>query len=396
MIKESQKLKNFFFFSSYIIYITFEILINTFYSPYFFDYTKIITIICILLLVCKEIAGKSIKKKDLFFLIICFIMSFILLIRYKNGFDFIILFLLIFSARDISFEKILKCTAILESFLFIFVFISAKLGIITDYIEYEDRIRDYMGFIYSLFPQMLVANISFIIMYLNKDSKNKLFIGLLLILLNYLVFIYTDSRLSFYSTLLLIFIIVILYNHKKIYLFKLLKWISIFSFFICCIFSFYITNKYDYKDANLEKINLALDGRLANGKKSFSKYKINLLGHDVNFVGNGFTLVGNNLEKVNGVQEYNYVDNFYISVTEKYGIVFFTIYLLLFTFTIYYSYKKKDYILALILVIMALHGLIDDLLLHIYYNTFYFAISYMISEHHKDLILKSKNMERKE
>ena len=55
-------------------------------------------------------------------------------------------------------------------------------------------------------------------------------------------------------------------------------------------------------------------------------------------------------------------------------MIFITLYLLLHTIALNNINKKRDILLLFILFIMALHGMIDDLGLDLYYNSFWFAI----------------------
>lgn len=374
------KLEQFFFFTSYIVYIFFEILSVSFYEKYINSISKYVIFFCIVLLLLKEIIAKKMKKRDFIYLLICILMSFILLFRHDNGIDMLPLFLFLYSARNIEFKKIAKCTIILDLLLFFFVFISAKTGLIYDYIENGIRTRDYIGFRYSLFPQIIVFNITLLTIYLSNESPKRILIYLLLILLNYFTFKYTNSRLSFYQSIVLIIILLVFQKNNKLFYPKVLRFISIFSFIICGAISFYATYNFNYLDKNQLKLNEILGGRLYYGNLSLKKYKISLWGNDVEYVGNGLLDTG---KKNNS--KYNYVDNFYLNMSEKYGGVYFVVFILLFTFSIIYAYKKDDKLLILILTFIATHGLIDDLILYLYYNTFYFAISYSINDLNKYL-----------
>ena len=65
----------------------------------------------------------------------------------------------------------------------------------------------------------------------------------------------------------------------------------------------------------------------------------------------------------------------YINLLEKYGILFNVIFIGLLTYLSYKAWKDKDNIHLIILFGLALHGLIDDLEIYLYYNVFWLSIS---------------------
>ena len=64
----------------------------------------------------------------------------------------------------------------------------------------------------------------------------------------------------------------------------------------------------------------------------------------------------------------------YIQVLIQYGIVFFVAALAIVTYVMYLSYRRRDYYLMLILSFIAVHSLIDDLMLRVWYNTFWIML----------------------
>ena len=73
-------------------------------------------------------------------------------------------------------------------------------------------------------------------------------------------------------------------------------------------------------------------------------------------------------------ETYLWVDNFYISIIQRFGILVSIVIILLLTFTLFKCWKVKNYYLMLILTLIAGHCMIDDLFLYLNYNTFWFVI----------------------
>ncbi|MBR3362391.1 MAG: hypothetical protein IKG40_00530 [Bacilli bacterium] len=323
-----------------------------------------------LILILKEILLKETTRKELLLLFISFILLSLLLLH-VNGIAMLPLFFFIYSARNIEFKKIAKFTTILSFILLIFIIISAELGIITNYQTItEERTRTYLGFRYPLFPQMILFNITLANLYANKENFS-LIRSLFWIIINYWMFTYTDSRLSCYLAILLVFAVAFI--QKKPNFFdnkKLLSYILIFSFPICAILSIGVTSSYDISSSTMYNLDEFLGGRLHLGYNSLSEYEINLFGHDTKYIGAGLNIDG---QRTVGI--YNYVDCLYINMLEKYGLIFNILFLSLLSYVLYKIWQKKDYILFIILIGFAFHGIIDDLEIYLYYNIFWLAIA---------------------
>ena len=374
------------FFFAYGLYIFIGIMNISFFQIYTNNITKYINILCMLILLYNELLNKKICIKEIFLLLFVSLLAFPVTIH-NNGTLFIMI-LFIYCARSIDFRKIAKFS-LLESILLLFLVIfSSKIGIITNYISTEGgRIREYLGFRYALFSPMILFNITALELYLHKDKFSP-FRYIILFILNYYVYIKTDSRLSFYLSILLILFIAILTRFPNFFKKRnVLCKIMVFSFILCSIFGLVTTINYDYSNPYMSKLNEILGRRLYLGHISLDMYPINLLGHDTKYIGNGLDMYGN---KTSGT--YFYVDCLYLNLLEKYGLIFTVILLLLLTYSLSNTLKEKDYFLLVILTFFALHGIIDDLEIYIYYNTFWFIISKNFSKNLKsiDYIERSK------
>lgn len=364
------KLSEKIFFVAYGMYLLFCLLNASFYASYISSFMKEIMIFSVVIEVFRECFFVRLSRRELMFLIICIVLSFILALN-LNGIVMLPLFVFIYGARTIEFKKIAKFTVIMSSIVLIFVIISAKLGIIIDYITVSSlRKRDYLGFRYPLFPQMILFNITLADLYANNE-KLTLKRCLVHIVINYLMFKYTDSRLSFYLSVLMVIAIYIISKKPNILgKRKVICFILVFSFPILCLISVYVTYNYDYSSHIFRNIDEFLGGRLHLGKASLSEYEINLFGNDTKYIGAGLNMNG---KKTKG--KYNYVDCMYINLLEKYGIIFNAIFLGLLTYLSYKAWSDKDYILIIILSGLALHGVIDDLEIYLYFNVFWLSIS---------------------
>ena len=382
LVLTKNQIANILFFISYGLYILVTLLNTSFYAIYINSHLKLCMIICISIIIFKEILCERIKIKEIFYLLICSFLSLIMLLR-TNGITIFPIFFFLYGARRIEFKKIAKFTLIESVILFLFIILSAKSGIILNYISTSNgRTREYLGFRYSLYSQMIMFNITALYLYIcSKSKKTSVIKFALLMFINYLLFKYTDSRLSFYLAILLIIITFIISKKPKILdNRKIICLLATLSFIISAVFSLYMIFHYDSSNIWMRNLNETLGNRLLLGYNSLREYPINLFGHDVKYIGNGLNIYG---QKTIGT--YNYVDCLYLNILEKYGTVFSIVYLGLLTYVSNKAWKDKNYVLLIILSFYALHGIIDDLEIYLYYNTFWFIISEYFIDKRKEL-----------
>ena len=117
---------------------------------------------------------------------------------------------------------------------------------------------------------------------------------------------------------------------------------------------------------NLDKFS---GNRLRLGHDAFQTYDIKLLGQQISFVGNGLTADG---RPVAGI--YNYIDCFYEHILLRYGLVFFITVIICYTICAFIARKKRDYQMLVILTFLAVHAIIDDSILRLHINSFWFVI----------------------
>lgn len=360
------------FFSAYFIYLFFALLRTSFYCRYFEGtiYTAI-KLFCIYLLILNEVIKSRLTLKSLRGLFVCGAMYVV--IAYNTSFfsDVVMLLAFVYCGRNISFEKIAKITIYTSSSILIFVILSSYAGIINNYIENtEMRRREYLGFRYSLYPAAIIFNITALVLYINR-GKIKLRQVLLLLISNFFVFYKTNSRLSFYMAVLMIIIMPLFQKFPKILENSKIFHIGMgLSFIIAAVCSVVLTVIYNPNIEWMKKLNAIFNDRLKFGNRSLMMYGVSILGkRNMEWIGNGLDSAGNK-----STETYLWVDNFYISIIQRFGILVSIVIILLLTFTLFKCWKVKNYYLMLILTLIAGHCMIDDLFLYLNYNTFWFVI----------------------
>lgn len=380
------------FFCSYSVFLFFGILSMSFYYKYFSGMLhRLIVLECIVLLVTKEFVaifnGYKYTLKNLIVGAICLVLA-LFAFRVSDGMlqqSVVWLFLFVFSARDISFEKIARVSVLISAFALLFIVLSAYSGIIQNYVLVSsNRVRTYMGFRYALHASAIFFNIIVLEVYLKKN-KITIIELVLLAAINLDIYIITDARLSSYLGFAFLIVTLIMKYYPQIMeKRKVLCFLGIFVFVICYLISLYVVINYDNSVNWQNALNKFLGQRLYYGHKSLEQYGTSLFGKKITWIGYGLDEYGRSSVGT-FTNAYFYVDCLYIILLQRYGIIFTTLLLEILTYTMYLIYRQKNYYLFIILAFMAFHCMIDDLLLYLYFNTFWFAIAHVITKRSNSL-----------
>ncbi len=340
---------------------------------------KVLTALSLALLAIKELYKKEYDFRTIIGLIITVFVYLIIGKISTLSSNITIGIIFIYALRDIPFKSVAKTSLVVSVLMLLFVIVSANMGVITNYLEISGtRVRSYLGFRYALLPSILLMNIVAIALYINKNNI-RYWQWLLLSLSVYWVYGQTDSRLTFYnSCILLIFNILIKWFPNM--LSKLGNVLKVFklTFIVNAIISFWITINYlgsnnSFVNSFLFKLNQMLGGRLYLANKSLELFGFGLFGKPVEWNGNGLTVEG-----VRNYQTYLYVDNLYIQILQKFGLLILVLMVTLLTLTLFKAIKKNQWIIAFILIVMSFQSMIDDLNLYLHYNIFWILIGSLI------------------
>lgn len=381
------------FFFSYGLILAYMIISNSFFALYIGDLWKIVFAVSIAGLFIYELMHEQVKVIDIRNAIATLMLAgFVTTIGsgpLANSISATIL--LVFCGRNIPFKKIAVFSFLISLLCIAMIVISAYMGIIKNYVEYGARIREYLGFRYSLYGPMLVANCTNLLIYIRKRNISIIEL-ILLVSINYWFFLKTNSRLSFGLTMLLI-IVVIIIKMGGMWLIdnKFASYCMIFSFAISGLFSIAIMALYNPASEGMYRINMILGGRLELGKASLLQYGLNMLGNKkIILVGNALDAYGN---RSTGI--YNHVDCLYLQVAQIYGILFFLLLICVITYALYRSYLEGDWYYLLIMAFVAGHCIIDDLPLYFYNNSFWIGLGPLIMGHAGKMSIQNNNIQQR-
>lgn len=350
-----------------------SLLASSFYFRYFDELPFTLTqMFCVGLLGLYELSQGGVKKRDWPGMFICAAFSVSAVLIATSNVQRLVgwIFLLTFCARRIPFPKVADFILKVSFATMAIIVLSGQLGIIENVVVYHaGRVRNYLGFRYALYPSGLLLNLTALYVYLRKD-KLKVTAALAWALLNYYVYYMTDSRMSFLLALLLLVAGLLLRWLPQVAEKAQALWaLAASSFVICAGVSMAFIIGYDSRIPWMRRLNRMLESRLRLGKSSLIKYGVNLFGQKIEWVGNGLDVDGNVVEEV-----YDYVDCLYLKVLQRYGLIFSVVLLALVTWAMFRLWKRKEYHILVISASVAVHCLLDDLSLSLYYNTFWMAL----------------------
>lgn len=379
---QSIDLRTFFYLLALGIYMVFFILTISFYSNTTFEYGTQLMKFSLILLVTSEFTDFHYKQSDLIGIIF---IAFVMLVTYDLVGEIWWRPLLwsaafAFSARHIEFKKIAKFALWVSIVCLLFIVVSSLIGIIPDYLDkttHPGVTRHYLGFLYCLYPPTILFNIEALYIYLRKEKITWAELAVCA-LLCYGIYKLCDARLNFILNLLMIVgIIIVRYRSKLphflnkiiIHLSSLLPWM----FIICGVISLFFSFGYHSNIAWMSRVNAALGNRLEYGRISYERYGLNAFGQIIEMRGSGLNGSG-----IREKGRYFYLDCIYVRFLQEYGIILSIILILALTIVMHRIYKKKKHYLLVIMTVLALHAVVDDLILHLYFNTFWIVCIYFL------------------
>lgn len=368
------------FLIPFILFITNAFLSTTMLYISIARFFPLINYICVFLCLYNEVLYRlESNKHDVFEIIGAIIIVPLFIIGFKSNqnvlqllFPYALLFY--YDARNIDFRHISLIIAVYITFLLFIIIALSLMGFIINYQRYEasGRYRQYLGFRYALFPAIYCFNITMLFLYSLKD-KLRIYHVVLLMALNGLMYYYTKSRLAFaVSIALLVFSLLfkrLFYDNRSHRIFAFF----IPSFGILSIASYYFSSRYNRVNSFYYNLDRILENRVRLANSSIDYYGIHMFGNpEINWTGSGLDAYGNM-----SYMEYTFVDNLYMQILLRYGVVFFVVFNLLILAFSLCLYLNKAYFELSLFFFISLYSIIDNQVMFLQYNTIFLLMGNM-------------------
>lgn len=323
----------------------------------YFDYIALFLLIVVFI-----IQNKNYHTKSLIYSVMLLIIGIITFIYSKDK-TILKLIMLLITFKEIDFDKFIKTDCFLKIGLLLFVVLAFFLGFTNNILVYREGIlRNAFGFSHPNKIGLYLMMISLESYYIMRNKK--IIIPFILsIIISSVIFLFIDSR----TTLLIIILNIIFICLNKIFKNKILekKIIEIVVknlFLILTIITLILAHKFSFNNSFLVKLNQLLSYRISYNHYFLTNYGINIFG---NFV---------------ETSKYLILDSSYLNIILRFGyILFFCLYFLFYK-SFKDMYKKKNYILLIIFVLLLFYGFSESFLYKVSTNAFLLYFSRFINK----------------
>lgn len=272
--------------------------------------------------------------------------------------------LLIFCARNVRFSLIAKVAIVNLAILLVGIIGSSLIGLIPNVYLSTGHAGYCLGFKYPLFPASLLFSFTCLALFLNR-KRNYLAVYAALFLLNFVMYLFVGARLSFMLSVSAILLCFFCSRSSLDTLFQKVSPLLTWSFVILAGASLIIASSHDLTEM-LKPINNMLGDRLNLSYEGLQRYDLLPFGQKLNMHGNGSISFNPDALKT----PYFYIDNLYVQVALRFGVVFLVVYLAAYTMAAKRALKREEIVLVIIFTILAIHQTIDDQTLRLQSNLF--------------------------
>ena len=323
---------------------------------------RYISYICFLYVILINIKNKKYSVNILLVYLFIFVVS-VLTLKYSKARHFLIAILLFMPLYKTDINKMIKTSFVAHLLAFVMVFAATKIGLAENYIEITgSRTRDFLGFVYVSTPAFFFLYI--FLLYINVKKEKLNYLDLLLgVIINYYLYLKTDTKHPFFvfNCIILLMVLFIFKPSLKNTVFKYIKCDQMKRIPLICVLVSLGLCLYNRNTA-WNRLNDIVSGRLGLGRDAINYYGLSLFGQDVDLV--GYTISNMNVEN------YNWVDSSYIIFMIKFGIVPLLLILVLYEEMINKSYKKNNIYLLISLITSLFISVFDFSLFDITVNIF--------------------------
>lgn len=347
---------------------------------------SIIKYLCLLAIIIKILVcdiknyDKKTYIKILLLTLLCLIIGFA-----SNNRTFIQYLILIIGAYKISFEKILKYVLTSEVVLVLIIIFLSLINVIPNRVfgrSNSDVMRYSLGFKYSTYPSIFIWYFTMLYLYIRKN-KIKWWEYCLLLIINIILYIVTDSRNELICSIAIILFVIAFHKIKNKNFKKMVEFCSKYLMLFCTIISLLFAILYNPKINAMKELNSVLSNRLQLSHNAIEDYGIKLFGNKIEWIGLSLVHFGDYNKN-----QFNYVDVSYLNILINFGIIALLLILYGFYKITKNEINKGNSFFCCFMIIIAIHSIIDPQLFQITYNIFILLFA--------NLIISEKNNMKEE
>lgn len=347
-------------------------------------YVDITVLVCIVTLI---VFLQKYTKKEMAIILLLMVPIAVATYNSQNN-QLVPMMLFIVGAKYADFDKVINIYFYILLISICIVITLCFMGILPDYIINRGGIiRHSWGFEHPNRFGMLIFQLMACFCYIDRDNNYKGFKYLLLVSAFWFVYRVPNSQTAYICILLLLLLVVIQniydkYSFRKKRIIYLMAILSVAFNVITVISSFYNPKS----NSIYNKIDIFLSHRFLYCYKMYKYYGVSWWGQRIQ------TLVKDT--KYVGVYRQWYLDNAYISILLRFGIIVYLIISIYWSISIFYNVKYGNYVMVAILFTYSIYGIMTTGFYNMSYNVFLIAMAYPIYQkkyrashkHHKIIV----------
>lgn len=290
---------------------------------------------------------------------------------FSRSTEFMILMLAIGSMAVLPRKTLFRVILVIQAAALTIIPLFAALGLFPNVVMDTERIRYSLGFTWVTSAPVLFVFASMLFLHLERKRLTG-WIFVFLLQLATALFILTDTKMAFFTTMLVLVIAVIWWQKPNWLDCLENRWVKLVILWLPVVLTIVAMLLAGlYQDSGfMAKLNDILSGRLANAAEAWQKYGLTLFGQNIVWTGQDITYKPS--------MHYLYVDCSYLNVLLNYGLVFL---LLVFSWcrqVVLDLYRRHDMLYLAFFVVILLFSFLEVRLVNPLYDPFIIAAgSYM-------------------
>lgn len=290
---------------------------------------------------------------------------------FSRSTEFMILMLAIGSMAVLPRKTLFRMVLVIQTAALTIIPLFASLGLFPNVIMDTERIRYSLGFTWVTSAPVLFVFASMLFLHLERKRLNG-WTFIFLLQLATALFILTDTKMAFFTTMLVLVIAVIWWQNAHWLNWLENRWVKLVILWLPVVLTIVAMLLAGlYQDSGfMAKLNDILSGRLANAAEAWQKYGLTLFGQNIVWTGQGITYKPS--------MHYLYVDCSYLNVLLNYGLVFLLLVFIWCRQVILDLYRRHDMLYLAFFVVILLFSFLEVRLINPLYDPFIIAAgSYM-------------------
>ena len=268
-----------------------------------------------------------------------------------------ILFILCFPRKNLN--QFIRVDMFLKVISAIVIFSLCALGIVDNYVHVTNFAeKQSLGFSHPNILSTFIYAILIEWLYL-RYGKMKLYDYCGILIIWYVVYKIAASRTTAYTFILMYILFICANISPRIFYHRGIKWIFGCIVPIMVVGSFVAVRLYEVGNPLGIALNTVMSGRLGGAIKAMHANGVHLFGQDIEFIGTRFA---------KSLSQILLVDNAYYNCLLQYGIIYFIVLCVMYTYVMGYSVRIRKIEITLFCTYYALTGFGESYMLDPIYN----------------------------